>query len=161
MFRQTLRSWTGIASAGLVGLLSGCAISTPFKTISSTPPTVVMVVTHAVLDPNNRAAFDAQTSRVLESLSGQPGLVGYSVRRQLLGNEVWTMTVWASEASRAEFVTSAAHRTAMVNGNSALQTIRLLRVELPQSAVPMAWADALQLLEARHTPGYSPPLQRN
>lgn len=140
-----------LATAALAAL-TGCTIATPYRAGSeSAPPSPdarrVVVITHAVLDRQARAEFDRQTRRVAESLRGQPGLIGYSLRRELLGDEVWTMTEWRDEAARARFVASPIHREAMAGGASALRSVRFARIELPAAQLPLTWSRALELLE--------------
>lgn len=137
-------------------LLGGCAVATPFRgpgftagKVTSVAPDqdVVVVLTNARVHRALRGPFDAQTSKVVDSLPNQPGLVGYSVRRELLGDEVWTMTVWKSEADRARFVASNSHRTAMIEGSPALKSARFSRVLLPAKDIPISWDRAKQILD--------------
>jgi heme-degrading monooxygenase HmoA len=141
------------------GLLAGCTIATPFRSAAPAAPgpdRVVLVLTHAVVEPVRRAAFDEHTRRVLESLPGQPGLLGYSVRRQVLGNEAWTMTVWRDEAARARFVASDVHRAAIAAGAPALRSVRFLRIEIAAAELPLSWSRALALLD-EHNSEYATP----
>lgn len=137
-----------MAASALVG---GCAISTPYPRISQAPAGVadsslVVVVTHITLNTAERAEFDRQTRRVVASLPSQPGLVGYSVRRELLGNQAWTLTVWDAEEVRQNFVSSAVHREAMGKSAAAIAAVQFKRVTLPRNQVPADWDAALQLL---------------
>lgn len=136
-----------LAAAAVTSLLCACAISTPFRGMAPATDSAVLVVTHAVLDPRTRADFDAQTRNVVDGLPLQPGLLGYSVRRELLGNQVWTITVWADEAARARFVASALHREAMAEGSAAITSIRVRRFALPEGSLPVRWRQALELLD--------------
>ena len=141
----------------LLGLcLGGCAIATPFRgpgfiagRVSGVEPDqpVVVVVTNARVHSDRRAPFDLHTRKVMDSLPAQPGLVGFSVRRELFGDEAWTMTVWKSEADRARFVASDTHRAAMAAGAPALKAVRFSRVEIPAKDIPISWDRAKQLLD--------------
>lgn len=81
-------------------------------------------------------------------LGQQPGIVGYAVRRQFFGNEVWTMTIWRDEASRARFVASQMHRDGIAAGSKAVRQGRFVRIEIPAAEAPIPWSRALTLLES-------------
>ncbi len=130
--------------------LGGCAIATPWPRIAATPDggdeKVVLVLTHVVVDPKQRSEFDRQTGKVLASMSSHPGLIGYAARRQLFGNEGWTMSVWASDEARAQFVRSAVHREAIAKSMPALVTVELKRLTLARTDLPADWDQVLSLL---------------
>jgi heme-degrading monooxygenase HmoA len=140
-----------LALASLAGLVVGCTIATPFRQLQPEPEghdaTVVLVLTHAIVDNETRAPFDDYTARVVASLKNQPGLIGYAVRRQLFGNEAWTMTVWRDDAARAAFVLGTMHQEAMLNGGPALTSARFRRLQVPASEVPVSWRRAEELLD--------------
>lgn len=145
--------------AALLGfLLGGCVISTPFrgpgfvdgKVTNAAPETEVVVsITHATVNRDRRGPFDEHVDRVVKSLPAQPGLIGYAVRKELFGDEVWTMTVWRSEADRARFVASSDHRAAMAAGGSALKAVRFSRVVVPAGELPLSWDRARLLLDSQ------------
>ena len=133
-------------------LLSGCAISTPFRRVTppdvALPSTMAVSVTYASVRADRRADFDDYTRRVLATLPGQPGLIGWSVRRQIIGHEVWTMTVWQDEASRARFVDSPAHRAAIASALPMVERVRFARLQLGPGDLPLGWPQALAALDA-------------
>lgn len=131
--------------------LGGCAISTPFPNWGSKPPAIseealVLVLTHIVVNTEQREEFDRQTKRVIDSMRSQPGLIGFSARRELFGNQGWTLSVWANEQARADFVRSAVHQEAIAKSAPAIVTIELKRLTLPREKLPANWAQALALL---------------
>ena len=135
----------------VVLLLGGCAISTPFPQLKEAPGVgseekVVVVLTHIVVDSNQRNEFDRQTRRVIDSLPSQRGMLGYSARIQLFGNEAWTMSVWAEDTDRAGFVRSAVHQEAIVKSAPAIVSIQLKRLTLARKNIPESWPRALELL---------------
>ena len=142
-------------AAGLFTLLGGCTISTPFKgpgfdrasgvTDSDRDQTVIVALTHAVLG-DSRRHFDQGVDRVVASLDQQPGLIGYSLRKELFGNEAWTLTVWRDTASLEAFVRSGAHRQAMQTGSAELAAASFRRVEVPAAEIPIDWGTALEYL---------------
>lgn len=145
------------AASALLVTLSGCQISTPFRgpgyrssegvTLPDAKETVLVSVTHAVLDPERRKPFDDYTRVVVESLPKQEGLIGWSVRKQPFGDEAWTLTVWRDHAAMRAFVDSDAHRAAMRNGRIALREARFHHYEVPRAAMPPRWDEVLQILK--------------
>jgi heme-degrading monooxygenase HmoA len=139
-------------AVSVMSLLTGCAISTPFPRLQSAASEsgkqeVVLVLTRIVVDSQNRAEFDRQTSRVIDSMPSQPGLMGFSARRELFGKQGWTMSVWASQEARAQFVRSAVHQEAIAKSKSAIVTVELKRLTMPRDELPKNWTEAIQKLD--------------
>ena len=139
-----------LMALAVVPLLGACAISTPFPRLkmsgAGADDQVVVVLTHIVVDANQRSEFDRQTRRVIDSLPSHSGMLGYSARRQIFGNEAWTMSMWASDADRAGFVRSAVHQEAIAKSAPAIVNIQLKRLSLTRKDVPAGWPRALELL---------------
>ncbi len=143
--------------ASVFTLLGGCTISTPFKgpgydhadgvTKVDGGDTVVVALTHAVLG-KERQNFDRGVDRIVDSLAEQPGLIGYSLRRELFGDEAWTLTVWRDEAALLAFVRSEVHQRAIREGAGELAGANFRRFELPASELPIDWEKALGYLAA-------------
>lgn len=145
-----------ISFAAIVALITGCSVATPFKWVeaparsgsANSDEEVLIAVTHARVDGAQRQLFDDGANRVLQSLPSQPGVVGYSVRRQLFGDEVWTATVWTDEAAMLRFVRSPEHVRAVRDSSSAVRAIDYVRLHVRRSALPISWS---QLLVMTHT----------
>lgn len=135
----------------LCGLIGGCAIGTPLDTrrVRAAMPSgpVEVSITHAVLDPARRGDFDRWTRRVNATLDAQPGLLAHAIRKELLGDEAWTFTVWASAADRDRFVQSTVHRRAMDEASTGIAAMRSVRLRLAPDALPDDWPGVLALLE--------------
>jgi heme-degrading monooxygenase HmoA len=146
-------------AALLATWLGGCAIATPLdmrRVRADAPPGLLQVsITHAVVDPARRAEFFRWTRRVADGLDGQPGLLAHSIRRELLGDQAWTITVWASAAHRDRFVRSDTHRRAMSEASTGIAALRVARLELPADALPMDWREVLGMLDAAPATGSS------
>ncbi|HEX8876543.1 MAG TPA: antibiotic biosynthesis monooxygenase family protein [Phycisphaerales bacterium] len=142
--------------AGLASTLGSCALATPFSGPgrSSDGDRVFVAVTNAVLHPDKRRAFDDHTRRVIESLPSHEGYLGHSVRGRVLGNEVWTMTMWRDEESLDAFIESPVHRTAIREGLSGVRTAKFLRFEWSDETPP-GWAEILRRLEGVEPIDYS------
>lgn len=141
-----------LAGASLLAMtLGGCAIATPYRAIQQTPAAaadvqVVVAITKAVVDRATRGPFDAQVRAVLRGMPDQPGLVGYSVRRELFGRNLWTMTVWENDAALAAFAKGALHSEAVRVGSPALRDARFARLARSRGAAPLSWPEALEIL---------------
>lgn len=149
-FRQPFIHLRRMLAAGLLALLGGCTVATPYRTVAPPPDeaaTVVIAITWATLDPQRRASFDRYTSRLIDILPQQPGLLGYSLRRQLFGNDVWTVTVWASDDARRAFVYSALHQEAITETYAAVVKTRFARYTAAPSDLPPAWAASLRRVQ--------------
>lgn len=145
--------WTIWAS--LAGLLSACAIATPYRTLGIAPPSpqpdrrdVVVAITEVTLGANAaaRARFWDQVRAVERSLAQQDGLIGYALRREIFGNRAWTMTVWENEQAIAAFTRSSAHREAVAEGMQATADTRFARFRRPRQDGPPPWREALDHL---------------
>jgi len=137
-------------------LLTNCSLARPFhgpglKPIMDTPggpdSTVVVAITNAVVDGDNRKAFDDHTQKVIASLESHDGFIGYSVRTRILGNEVWTMTVWRDKAAMRAFVRGQVHDKAIEAGYDAVLQERFLVFEAKAKEIPLSWGDVLKRLE--------------
>lgn len=147
--------------AGLAGLLAGCAVARPFSPGPVVGPgdhpddPVTMVITHAVVDRARRRPFDDYTRRLVAALDAgrYEGLVGFSVRKELFGDEVWTVTVWSDPRAMQRFAGSELHREAMHRAGDALRSVEVRHVEAPRAEIPWSWERVLAQLEPRGAEG--------
>lgn len=145
-----------VSFASIVALFTGCSVSTPFKWVEApardasvrSDDELLIAVTHARVDSAQRKLFDDGASRVLQSLPSQPGLIGYSVRKQLFGDEVWTATVWTDETAMLQFVRSPDHVRAVRESSSAVRTIEYARLHVRRSALPVSWSQLLVMTQS-------------
>jgi heme-degrading monooxygenase HmoA len=152
-----------IAACGAAGLAS-CEVATPFRgpgfergrgvTLPGAGDRVVVGITNARIAPGKRALFNDHTQRVIDSLNGNDGYIGHSVRLRLLGSEAWTMTAWRDEAALDAFVRSPVHREAMREGTASLTSARFMRMEWPAAEMPPPWREILKRLEAAPEKSY-------
>lgn len=146
---------TLIKTSAITSLVAGCAISTPYRELatagqpqgSNADATVVVMVTHATLNNAQRTPFDEYTRRIVAALPQQPGLIGYSVRTAPLGNEAWTLTVWADSRSLMQFVQSELHQRAVKASAESLVGTRFGRFDIAASRLPLTWEQALKMLD--------------
>lgn len=145
---QIMRRWTRVVLTGLSACIAGCAVvATPMRWHPVPDDAVVEVsITHAWLDPEQRAPFDEHVSRLRRLLDDQPGLVGHSVRRALGGAQVWTYTVWRNAQARRNFLRAGPHSAAVQQAASAIMDMRVFRTRLRFREVPRSWPQVLKLL---------------
>lgn len=143
-----MRLTTQIGVLVLSMSLAGCVIGTPYKSgvIKNTevPERVLISVTHAELkkDRHARKQFWDGVWRVDSTMAKQPGYVGSILKRSLLGNEVWTMSVWTDESSLNTFVTDPAHYQAMSDNRQVLASMRTARFYVSSDSLPVSWEQA-------------------
>lgn len=149
--------------AALAGLLPGCAVARPFSgpavdagaPDASVTTSVTMVITHAVVDRARRGPFDDYTRRLVAALDAgrYEGLVGFSVRKELLGDEVWTVTVWSDLQAMQRFAGSELHRDAMRRAGDALRSVEVRHVQASRAEIPWSWERVLAQLGPRGAEG--------
>lgn len=119
----------------------------------------VLFLTHARLRSvwAGYGAFGEQLDRLRALLPTQPGLLAHSLRRQPLGREVWTLSVWDSATSLEAFVRSAPHRRAMREAGPSLMMFRSARARLAPGEPLPTWTRALRLLQDSPTTASTSP----
>ncbi len=148
----------GILAVVLFFALSACTVSSPFEgpgfdeqegvTVEGSDRLVVAVTNGELRGGSDlRARFWDHVSRVEATLAARPGYMGHSKRRELFGDQVWTLSVWRDEASLEDFVRSDVHQTAISEGMASLKTARFARFEIERKKLPITWERALTALE--------------
>ena len=82
--------------------------------------------------------------RITAQLRKSRGLLGYSLRAQLMTKEFWTLSAWEDEASLRDFVRAQPHGRAMTALVSYMGKTRFIRWTITGSEVPPSWEDALR-----------------
>ena len=142
---------------GSVFLTSGCHIGYSFQgpgydsqkgtVINQTELQVLLAITHGVIEDQGSSDFSKSLQRVRENLKTTQGLIGYSVRKEVFGNEVWTMSAWSSEEALGKFLEGRAHRSAVANGGIPPANVRSAYTWISAESLPISWDDVLLLLE--------------
>lgn len=140
-------------------MLTGCAVGMPFQIVDETAPKssstpYVVAVTEATLlaDRAARAKFWSGVWNIERALPQQPGLVGYALRREILGDKVWTMTVWKNDDDLETFIKSDLHRRNAREGYSALASMRTARFTRKVTDGIPDWSDAEAQLARKAEP---------
>lgn len=140
--------------------LSGCQIGYPFQgpgydrksgVIHPDASTkVLVVITQGDIGRGQGNKFVKQLRLVLDELSEHDGLIGYSVRRELIGSRVWTMSAWINRESLRSFTSSPAHRTAVQEGGIPREAFLEAYLHIPKNQVPLSWDEAKQQLQEQN-----------
>jgi heme-degrading monooxygenase HmoA len=141
-----------LSVAMVAGLLMGFSMAMPYRVVdpgvANGEGEVVVVITEVRLggDRSARSVFWSHVRHIEKALPGQPGLVGYALRREIFGATAWTMTVWASDGAIGEFMRSAVHRKAVQDGLPAVMVSSFVRFRRPAKAGPPGWTEAIEHL---------------
>ena len=90
--------------------------------------------------------FIRQSNAIQRQLNDSPGLIGYSLRAQLLSRKAWTISVWQNERALSEFVGRSSHADTMKK-ISLGEGRKFVRWKLIGSEVPPNWNEALKHVE--------------
>lgn len=140
-------------------ILQGCHIGYPFRgpgfdskegpAIDYQGKEVLVAITHGVVDSAARQEFSTSLEDVRKAMTDSPGLIGYSVRRQIFGGGVWTMSAWESEEALLDFIDSPAHQAAVVNGGISPESVRSAYLWVTSNRLPLPWDEAEKIFEAQ------------
>jgi len=87
--------------------------------------------------------FFRYVGRIQKQMDRSRGLLGYSMKMQLLGRKAWTLSVWEDEPALQEFVTRSPHLDTMRKPILQPGKSRFVRWKLVGSSVPPKWEEAL------------------
>ena len=137
-------------------MLSAFTFGTPFQSSEAlekipADAQVVVGITHVTTgdDSSRNEIFWDHTMRVVDSLPAHKGYLGHKIRKQLFGNEAWTMTVWKDEKALQNFISGEKHSDAIQNGLDAVVKARFVRLMISKSDVPMSWDDAEKMMDEK------------
>jgi heme-degrading monooxygenase HmoA len=145
-------SWSQILSILVViPALASCAISTPYRVKKESPPDAQVVVsfTRVALDQKKRSVFDSYVKEIASTLDQQTGLLGYSLRREVFGNQAWTVTVWESDEALMRFVNSQLHTEAMEKSEPSVVGTDFVRKRMKSGDIPVPWTEIVEMFQAR------------
>ena len=108
---------------------------------------LVVAITYADVAAGQKRAFNDHVEAVVEQTEESPGFVARSLRGEIPGREVWTLTVWEDEESLLAFATSGAHLEAMSEYAALTEVAESRTWTIDASEMPVDWDDALLHLE--------------
>lgn len=88
------------------------------------------------------------TWAITRQLGGSDDLVGYSLEAHLLAKEFWTVSAWRERSALAAFAHSEPHATAMSAIRPYMQTPTFVSWTCPGRALPIAWSEVRERVEA-------------
>ena len=88
--------------------------------------------------------FLLHTARIMAQLRKSGGLLGYSLRAELMAKRFWTLSAWEDEASLHGFVRAQPHARTMVALIPHMGATRFIRWTVKGSQLPLDWEDALR-----------------
>jgi len=155
--RRRLRRVALLACASLAcaWLATACRVATPFRgpgldddqgVRAEVPETVVVALTAGRIEVGGAGRFAARLDEVLSVLPANDGLVAFTVRRELFGSRVWTMSAWRDDDSLDRFLASPEHVRAVRDGGIPRSSVDFVRVALPKALLPLSWPQAERLL---------------
>lgn len=135
-------------------ILSGCFyLGPPFKAVDQfavvpSDSSVVVGISHVTLgdEHEKNKVFWDYTRQVIKSLPEHQGYLGHKLRKRLLADEAWTMTLWEDEDALNSFVRGTRHGMAIGKGLPAVKNARFVRLILPRAQTPIDWDTAEQMM---------------
>ncbi len=88
--------------------------------------------------------FLLHTVRIMNQLPKTRGLVGYSLRAQLLAKRFWTLSVWEDESALTGFVHAQPHTQTMDVMMPHMGETKFVTWSVKGSEIPLSWDDALK-----------------
>jgi heme-degrading monooxygenase HmoA len=88
--------------------------------------------------------FAFHTWRVVQQLKSSRGLIGYSLRAELLAKSFWTLSAWESEAALRAFVQAPPHREIMAALQPHMGQTSFDRWTVKGTELPLHWDEALR-----------------
>ena len=148
--------------AALIFLISSCQIGYPFngpgydakRQVIRDPHQgmVIVAVTEGIVERGKGDAFSEQLGRVLDAIPTSDGLIGYSVRKEVFGRKVWTMSAWTDETALDRFIYSKAHKEAMRSGGIPRDTVRSGVTKIAAADVPLTWKRVREIIKQQNSP---------
>jgi len=88
--------------------------------------------------------FLFHTARIADQLRKSSGLLGYSLRAELVAKRFWTLSAWQDETALLAFVRADPHSQTMRALASRMGATRFIRWTAKGSELPPAWDEALK-----------------
>jgi quinol monooxygenase YgiN len=127
----------------------------PWKRVQPIQPEATYVVTITKLPLRTYRRIPRimrATWRIVRQLRRSDGLVGYSLKADLIHKTFWTTSAWSDDAAVAAFARSDVHRAAMTALQPHMDGARIETFTLSGSEVPPTWRDVAEKLTATPQP---------
>ncbi|MEM8955389.1 MAG: antibiotic biosynthesis monooxygenase family protein [Verrucomicrobiota bacterium] len=100
---------------------------------------IIVAVTVGEIERGERRAFFKRLHEVRGAMLRQRGLIGYGLRKEILGDRVWTLSAWEDRESLNQFVRSEAHQRAIDRGGIPAGTVHSVIFEVSAEELPIPW----------------------
>ena len=109
---------------------------------------VVLALTNAKLLRSKRSGFDSRSREIFKNIKSYDGYIGGTVKVEVFGDEVWTMTVWEDEISLNKFVESSRHLDAMYMTSDAMVKFKHTHLKVQAKDLPYSWSQVQNILDS-------------
>jgi quinol monooxygenase YgiN len=82
--------------------------------------------------------------QVQKQLRATPGVIGYSLRAQVLSRKFWTLSVWEDQKALMEFVAKLPHGEAMRAMTPHMGRTKFAQWKVAGSSLPLSWSETMQ-----------------
>jgi hypothetical protein len=82
--------------------------------------------------------------QVQKQLRATPGVIGYSLRAQVLSRNFWTLSVWENQKTLMEFVAKLPHGEAMRAMAPHMGRTTFTQWKVAGSSLPLSWSETMQ-----------------
>jgi quinol monooxygenase YgiN len=82
--------------------------------------------------------------QVQRQLRATPGVIGYSLRAQVLSRNFWTLSVWEDQKALMEFVAKLPHGEAMRAMTPHMGRTTFAQWKVAGSSLPLSWSKTMQ-----------------
>ena len=91
--------------------------------------------------------FFRYSGEIQNQLSQTSGVIGYSLRAQLVRRQFWTLSVWDDEQALTAFVGTSPHARVIQDLRGRFGQTAFVRWSVKGAAVPLNWEDAVVRIE--------------
>ncbi len=108
----------------------------------------LMIATHTRIAKGERSRFNDHVDAITRQQDRHEGFMARALRREALGRERWTMTMWEDEASAFDFTFSGAHLAAMQDADASIDGVYSASWWVEEDELPVVWPEVLDELDA-------------
>ena len=128
----------------------------PWRATTAADPAATYTVTMTRLPLRRHIQIPSvmrATWQIVRLLNRSDGLIGYSLKADLIHKTFWTVSAWQSTDALHAFVHSHAHLRAMTDIGPHMHQPRIETTQMPGADLPPSWSDIRRhLTDARPAP---------
>ena len=100
---------------------------------------VVMATRFGVTSRSRMPRIFSAAQTLISGFTATPGLIGYSLRANILNNSLWTLSAWESGADLHRFVSGPAHGLVVKQTVKWMESSRFVTWKSRGSDLPSSW----------------------